>query len=300
MGHLHAVPSVTVKRTDDNRAGTALRPMLHPAVLQAIASMRARYFDSITLTELAAEVFVSPFHFSRIFAQATGVTPGRYLTAIRLFEAKRLLLTTTLTVSDVVCSVGYSSVGTFTSRFTRAVGMTPTEYRDPEVAQFLVALAPHFRHLPPLPQLREAGHACASASLGNGTIHARIEMPTGAPPADMLVGVFGDAVPQRGPVAFTGRMNSGTGDVEIHGVPEGEWWVIAIAEHFPGTANSTFSLGSTRQNVSVRADRAGHVRLHMRLPGPIDPPFAITLAPRPTSANTRLRAQGGPHLRSVA
>jgi len=55
-------------------------------------------------------MFVSPFHFSRIFAKTVGLTPGRYLTALRLFEAKRLLLSTSLTVSDVVCSVGYSSV----------------------------------------------------------------------------------------------------------------------------------------------------------------------------------------------
>ncbi len=94
------------------------RPM-HQAVQRTIESMHARYSEPITLADLASEVFVSPFYFSRIFAKATGVTPCRYLTAVRLFEAKRLLLTTGMTVSDIVCSVGYSSVGTFTSRFTR-------------------------------------------------------------------------------------------------------------------------------------------------------------------------------------
>src|SRR5439155_19448265 len=127
-----------------------------------------RYFEPITLSALAAEVYVSPFHFSRIFARATGVTPGRFLTAVRLFEAKRLLLTTSLTVSDIVCSVGYSSVGTFTSRFARAVGMTPTQYRDPEVGELLVASAPHFQRLPSLPALRDAGRNCTSLRVGTG------------------------------------------------------------------------------------------------------------------------------------
>lgn len=121
---------------------------IRPAVLQAITSIRDRYFESITLADLASEVFISRFHFSRMFADATGVTPGRFLTAVRLFEAKRLLLTTSLNVSDIVCSVGYSSVGTFTSRFSRAVGMTPTQYREPQVAELLVAISPTLQRIP--------------------------------------------------------------------------------------------------------------------------------------------------------
>jgi AraC-like DNA-binding protein len=252
--------------------------------------MHKRYFDSITLTELAAEVFVSPFHFSRIFAKATGVTPGRYLTAVRLFEAKRLLLTTSLTVSDVVCSVGYSSVGTFTSRFTRAVGMTPTQYREPEVGELLVALAPNFRRLPSLQLIRSAGRGCASLRAGNGVINGRIELPRGAPNANVLIGVFGDPVPQCGPVAFTGRMNTGSTDIEIHEVPDGDWYVLAIAEHAPGTPAAAFSVSAMRNSVPVRAGRPVYVPLTMRAPQPIDPPIAITLAGKPTPADQFLVA----------
>ncbi|MFD1151045.1 helix-turn-helix domain-containing protein, partial [Saccharothrix hoggarensis] len=139
---------------------------LRSAVRQAIACMHENYRETITLGRLAAEVFVSPFHFSRVFAKATGITPGRYLTAVRLFEAKRLLLTTSLTVSDIVCSVGYSSTGTFTSRFTRAVGMTPTQYRDPRVDEMLVALSPNLRRLPALPVLEAARAAAPAAGTG--------------------------------------------------------------------------------------------------------------------------------------
>jgi len=287
---LHAVPGTARAGVDELDFSAQVGPTLQPAVLQAIQAMHKRYFDSITLTELAAEVFVSPFHFSRIFAKATGVTPGRYLTAVRLFEAKRLLLTTSLTVSDVVCSVGYSSIGTFTSRFSRAVGMTPTQYREPEVSELLVALAPNFRRLPPLQQIQAAGRGCASLRHGDGVINGRIEMPRGTPPANVLVGVFSDPVPQCGPVAFTGRMNTGSADIEIHNVPDGDWVVMAIAEHAPGTPTASFSVATLRNPVPVRAGRPVYVPLTMRAPQPIDPPIAITLAGKPTPADQFLVA----------
>jgi AraC family transcriptional regulator len=290
MVRLHAVPGMASPGVDELDRSAQPGPTLQPAVLQAIQAMHKRYFDAITLTDLAAEVFVSPFHFSRIFAKATGVTPGRYLTAVRLFQAKRLLLTTSLTVSDVVCSVGYSSVGTFTSRFTRAVGMTPTQYREPEVSELLVALAPNFRRLPSLQLIRSAGRGCASLRSGDGVINGRIELPRGAPNANVLIGVFGDPVPQCGPVAFTGRMNTGPTDIEIHDVPDGDWFVLAIAEHAPGTPAAAFSVSMLRNPVPVRAGRPVYVPLTMRAPQPIDPPIAITLAGKPTPADQYLVA----------
>ncbi|WP_040405950.1 helix-turn-helix transcriptional regulator [Amycolatopsis nigrescens] len=265
--------------------------LLQPAVRQAISAMHARYFDSITLTEIAAEVFVSPFHFSRVFAKATGVTPGRYLTAIRLFEAKRLLLTTKLTVSDIVCSVGYSSVGTFTSRFTRAVGMTPTQYRDPEVDRLLLAVAPGFQRLPPLPVLRSLGKTCASPRADGGVITGRIEMPRAASPANVLVGVFAEAIPQCGPIAFTGQMDVGSTDFTIYGVPDGNWVVKAVAEHSAGTTAASFSVGTVRHPVQVRAGGRSGIRLRMRAPHPTDPPIAITLASLPSPHSNRVLAQ---------
>jgi AraC-like DNA-binding protein len=273
---------------------------LQPAVRQAIASMHARYFDPITLTELAAEVFVSPFHFSRIFAKATGVTPGRYLTAIRLFEAKRLLLTTALTVSDIVCSVGYSSVGTFTSRFTRAVGMTPTQYRDPEVGRLLVALAPNFRRLPSLSLLRSLGKSCASATAGVGEVAGQVVMPDGAPPADVLAGVFSEAIPQCGPVAFTGKMNTGSTELEIPGVPDGDWVVMAVAEHSASMGSSRFSTGTVAHPVRVRGGRAEGFVISMRTPLPTDPPIAITLASPMHQVGHRAHVARRPGLRAVA
>ena len=267
----------------------AERPM-NIAVRRAIGLMHERYHEPITLTDLAAEVFISPFHFSRLFAKATGVTPGRYLTAVRMFEAKRLLLTSGMTISDIVCSVGYSSVGTFTSRFTRAVGMSPSQYREPRVHDLLLAIAPHFQHIPSVAALREAGRDCATSCAdgvrGSSSLTARIDLPSDLPPGDLLVGVFAEAIPQCGPVAFTGLRHTGSATVTLEGVPPGRWLVMAAAEHPVDGDTSTLTFGTLRHPVTVGDRTSAVVRLRTRTLQPTDPPIAITLAARadrPTS-----------------
>lgn len=271
---------------------------VRPAVLQAISSIRERYFEPITLADLASEVFVSRFHFSRMFADATGVTPGRFLTAVRLFEAKRLLLTTSLNVSDIVCSVGYSSVGTFTSRFSRAVGMTPTQYREPQVAELLVAISPTLRRLPPLRTLRAAGRNCASLQSGTGELAIQLDLPSGSAPADTLVGLFADPVPQCGPVAFTGMANMHSAELTINGAPAGQWTAIAVAQHQPGTAGPRFSIAYSTVHVAPHGRSA--TRIALRAPAPTDAPIAITLASKQSPFTQRMLADARPHLRAVA
>ncbi|MBA0125334.1 helix-turn-helix transcriptional regulator [Haloechinothrix sp. YIM 98757] len=250
---------------------------MQPAVKQAIASIRERYFEPITLNDLAAEVFVSPFHFSRVFSRETGVTPGRYLTAVRLFEAKRLLVMTSLTVSDVVCSVGYSSVGTFTSRFTRAVGMTPTQYRAPEVSELLLAVAPDFHRLPPSNVLSDFGRTCTGVDGDTGgSIVGAVELPGEVPAARVLIGVFADAIPQCGPVVYKSLRATDVTGFTLHGVPAGRWHVIAVAEHASG--HDGVYLGTAGEPIDVTAGSASSLHLRMRAVRTTDPPIAITLA----------------------
>lgn len=278
-----------------------LDQVVQPAVLRAIEMILDRYFEPITLSALASKVYVSPFHFSRIFAKATGVSPGRFLTAVRLFEAKRLLLTTSLTVSDIVCSVGYSSVGTFTSRFVRSVGMTPTEYREPEVGELLVAHSAYFQRLPSLRSLRAAGSSCASLQAGSGRLTVRLGMPENAGPATVLVGVFADAVPQSGPVAFGGLAETRSAELTIDGVPEGNWTVIAVADHGAvrqAASGPAFTIATSAATVAEFEPAV--VTMRLRPPSLIDPPIAITLASRQSPAGQRMLASQRTHLRAVA
>lgn len=83
----------------------------------------------LSLDDIAAFVKYSKFHFARKFQREAGCSPGRFLCAVRMARGKQLLSTSKATVSDIAASVGYQSLGTFTTRFTKIVGLTPAQYR---------------------------------------------------------------------------------------------------------------------------------------------------------------------------
>jgi AraC-like DNA-binding protein len=89
----------------------------------------ARYTDPLTVDDLAAAACLSRAHFSREFRRAFGETPYSYLLTRRLERAATLLRGTDYTVADICMQVGLTSVGSFTTSFTRAYGVTPTQYR---------------------------------------------------------------------------------------------------------------------------------------------------------------------------
>ena len=100
-----------------------------PAVERVIATMRARVDDALHLSTMAEIAHLSPYHFARTFRQVTGIPPGEFLSTVRLQRAKELLLTSDLGVGEICFEVGYNSVGTFTTRFTRLVGLPPRRMR---------------------------------------------------------------------------------------------------------------------------------------------------------------------------
>lgn len=87
------------------------------------------YAEALDLTAPAAAAGVSKYHFLRCFAAAYGETPMQYVTRRRIERASDLLRATNLTVTEVCTLVGYSSLGSFSQRFTELVGMTPTEHQ---------------------------------------------------------------------------------------------------------------------------------------------------------------------------
>lgn len=90
-----------------------------------------RHFaEPLDLVGLAAIAGLSKYHFLRSFQAAYGQTPMRYLTARRIERAQDLLRAANLTVTEVCMLVGFSSLGSFSARFTELVGKTPTAYRD--------------------------------------------------------------------------------------------------------------------------------------------------------------------------
>ncbi|MDG3010698.1 helix-turn-helix transcriptional regulator [Rhodococcus sp. D2-41] len=78
---------------------------------------------------LARGVHMSAGHLSRQFRLAYGESPYSYLMTRRIERAMSLLLRGDLSVTEVCFAVGFSSLGTFSTRFTELVGMPPSVYK---------------------------------------------------------------------------------------------------------------------------------------------------------------------------
>ncbi len=87
------------------------------------------YAQPLDVAALARHAHVSPAHFSRRFKEAFGETPYSWLMTRRVERAMSLLRLGEESVTEVCMEVGCTSLGSFSSRFTELVGMTPREYQ---------------------------------------------------------------------------------------------------------------------------------------------------------------------------
>lgn len=92
--------------------------------------MDREYARPLDVEALARTALMSSAHFSRQFRAAYGETPYGYLMTRRIERAKALLRRADISVTEVCLEVGCSSLGSFSSRFTKLVGESPTAYRD--------------------------------------------------------------------------------------------------------------------------------------------------------------------------
>jgi AraC-like DNA-binding protein len=89
----------------------------------------SRFAEPLGVDDLAHAAGLSRAHFSREFKRAFGEAPHAYLLTRRLERAASMLRHTDNSVAEICFSVGLQSVGSFTSSFTRAYGLSPTAYR---------------------------------------------------------------------------------------------------------------------------------------------------------------------------
>jgi AraC-like DNA-binding protein len=98
------------------------------AVAIARAFIEAHAGEQISLATLASHVGLSPFHFARVFRQATGMPPHVYHESVRVRHAQQLLAQQEAP-ADVAYATGFSSQSHLTSRFRQIIGVTPSAYR---------------------------------------------------------------------------------------------------------------------------------------------------------------------------
>src|SRR5687768_15313802 len=87
-----------------------------------------RHDAALSLDDLADAAGLSRFHFLRQFRRAYGKTPHAYLQEVRLDRARHLLGRGT-SVTEACVSVGFSSIGSFSSLFAKKTGMSPSQYQ---------------------------------------------------------------------------------------------------------------------------------------------------------------------------
>lgn len=132
---------------------------------RVISYMCDRYAEPINLDDLAASIFFTLFHFSVTFRKETRLSPGRYLTAVRVFEAKRLLLTTSMSVADMVTSVGFGAFSGRTPQNAPAACQLLTCSESTEVRRGLATLGDRQRP-GRLPVVASAHRRCTDLPAG--------------------------------------------------------------------------------------------------------------------------------------
>jgi AraC family transcriptional regulator len=99
--------------------------------LRKVEDYVSQHLDhEITVETLAELVELSPFHFSRVFKQTTGVSPLKFVTQERIALAQQMIRETSRSVIEIGLEVGYPNPSHFAQVFRRVVGVTPTEFRS--------------------------------------------------------------------------------------------------------------------------------------------------------------------------
>lgn len=242
------------------------------AVEQVIRTMHERLDEPLSLQDMADVALLSPYHLNRVFRHITGIPPGKFLAALRIEAAKRLLLTTDLSVAEICYEVGYNSQGTFTTLFTQLVGVSPRHLRriaEDTYLDEMVSIYNYDEH-PPDRYAREpafVGHINATHM-----VHGPI-----------FVGLFPTPMPQGRPVACT--CTTMLGYYTIPEVPDGRYYAFAAAydqSDSPLTYllpdQGTLHVGRVEDPIVVQHGQArGSLDLTLRSPRLVDPPILMAL-----------------------
>jgi AraC family transcriptional regulator len=231
-----------------------------------------RHLDEpLPLARLARYAAYSPYHFTRIFKERVGLPPLYYVSALRLQKAKDLLLRTRLSVRDVGMEIGQMSLGTFTTRFTERVGMTPVEFRNSTLQA-----DGHFHSLKQLDNWQITNFSASKHNLVEGTISAELPFE-----GVILIGLFAKPIPEGLPLY--GTLLSSLGAFRFTDVKPGTYYLMATSLSWGMQAMDILLPQTTlrtrsREPIIVRPFTVvpqQHVTLHA--PRTDDPPILISL-----------------------
>ena len=98
-------------------------------IQESIHYMNEHLEEELTISDLASHVFLSSYHFIRLFKKVTGKTPHDYLIELRITHAKYYLKTTEKSIKEIAFLCGFSDESSFCNTFRKRIGCSPLQYR---------------------------------------------------------------------------------------------------------------------------------------------------------------------------
>lgn len=252
---------------------------------EAVAYIHRHLDDPLSLSRLAKHVAYSPYHFSRLFREQVGLPPLYYVSALRLQKAKDLLIHTDLSIRDIGLEIGQMSLGTFTTRFSECVGVTPAEFRRslPQAGTMKDSLIK-------LGVWQEIEPHTSAYGVIEGTIQTNVPFE-----GFILVGLFAKPIPEGIPIK--GGLLSGPGAFALTGIKPGVYYLMATAipwgskEHDILLPHASLRTRNHKPLIVSPDGRVEHQMVMLHEPRQDDPPILISL---PLLMNNFLKRMGQP------
>ncbi|MET3697567.1 helix-turn-helix protein [Bacillus oleivorans] len=184
---------------------------------EAITYIQQNIYEPLSLSQLASHVAYSPYHFTRIFKERIGLSPLYYVSSLRLQKAKELLLRTDLSIRDIGLEIGQQSLGTFTTRFTERVGMTPSQFRNS-----IIQAEDHFQSLKSISNWSTLDPAAIQHNKIEGTVQSEIPFE-----GFILIGLFAKPIPEGPPIY--GTLLPSLGNFCFTNVKPGTYYLMATS-----------------------------------------------------------------------
>lgn len=237
-------------------------------IIQTIEYMKNHLQEDITSEQLAQLVGYSPYHFSRVFKEVTGVPPRHYLSALRIEAGKESLVNPSDSILRAVLRVGFRSTGTFSSKFKQFVGLSPKQFqKNINTLHRFINDYDIETVLQPLEVL--------SPSVTCNVV---------APPnfkGLIFVGLFPRPIPDQAPIVGT-VINQNQTSCTFSNVPEGKYYVLAAAITKSLNPKNYFVLsralrGIAKEPIDTELHAYSFTEVTLREPLPFDPPILINL-----------------------
>lgn len=239
------------------------------AVSKTIEYMKENINEELTSDKLAAIASYSPYHFSRVFKEVTGVSPRHYLSALRIEAGKEMLMEpSSHSILKTLLDIGFHSLGTFSSKFKQFVGQSPKQFQKNAIK------------LHRLMNELDEREVTIPDGVKLPAVRCRIEAPEDFKGL-IFVGLFPRPIPDQAPVAGT-ALRQKHREFTFFRVPTGTYYALAAAIPWSLDPRDYFLLskslrGKAEESFNISASSKIDVHIKLREPMPYDPPILINL-----------------------